>query len=78
MKKYTNPDNFFARFIANFSLFYSAALVVMGVAFLTGHWNTFMCTVGLLGFSVFAALLRAAISKPGTPFMESPVFRTNR
>lgn len=78
MKKYINPENFFIRFVANFSLFYSASLVVMAIAFASGHWNTFVCLVGLLAFSILAALLRAAISKPGTPFMESPVLRSSR
>ncbi|WP_130865618.1 hypothetical protein [Acidipropionibacterium timonense] len=78
MSRYINPDNFFLRFLANFALFYSASLVVMAILFVTGHWDTFMCLVGLLAFSVLAALLRAAISKPGTPFMASPVFRDER
>lgn len=75
MKNFTNPESFFIRFLANFALFYSAALVVMVVALATGKWDTFMCVVGLLAASIAAALLRTAISKPGEPFMKSPVFR---
>lgn len=73
--RFANPDSFFLRFLANFVLFYSAAAVVMVVALATGRWDTFTCLFGLLVVSISAALLRAAISKPGEPFMNSPVFR---
>ena len=57
----------------NFALAYSACIVVMLVAFLIGRWDTFMALVGSLAFSALFGLVRGAISKPGTPFMDSPV-----
>lgn len=76
MKKFVNPSNFFLRFLANFVLFYSAALVAMLIIWALGKWDPFYCIIVLVGMSVGMALLRAAISKPGEPFMDSPVFKT--
>lgn len=73
MNKLKNPKSFIARFFMNFILFYSAAIVVMATVYLMDKWDPFMGWIAPLALSVCLALVRAAISKPDTPFMSSPI-----
>jgi len=73
VKVIVNPHSWFKRFLMNFSLAYSACLVVMLITWIVGHWDTFMALVGSLSFSVLFGIVRGSISVPGRRFMSSPI-----
>lgn len=73
VKEIINPHSWFKRFLMNFSLAYSACLVVMLITWIIGRWDTFIALAGSLAFSVLFGVVRGSISVPGTRLMSSPV-----
>lgn len=71
-RNFKNPDTFLGRFIAHFALGYSACLVVMVIAHLTGQLDMAMGAIWSLLFSAVFGLLRAKLTSPGTLFWGSP------
>lgn len=71
--KLLNPKSFFARFVLNFALGYSAVGLVAIFAWAFAFTDALMALATPLAFGVLFGLVRAAIFKPGTPFMDSPI-----
>ncbi|MFZ1410002.1 MAG: hypothetical protein WAS07_00920 [Micropruina sp.] len=72
LAEFRNPDTFFGRFVAQFSLGFSACLVATAITFLMGRGDLLMAGIWSLGFSTLLGLIRAKLTSPGASFWGSP------
>lgn len=72
MREFRNPPTFFGRFVAQFSLAFSACVVAALLALALGRDDLVLAGVWALGFSTLFGLIRAKITSPGAPFWGSP------
>lgn len=72
MRDFKNPTTFFGRFIAQFSLAFSACVVAALLALAFGRDDLALAGVWAVGFSALFGLIRAKITSPGAPFWGSP------
>lgn len=72
MGEFKNPATFFGRFVAQFSLAFSACVVAALLAFAFGRGDLALAGVWALGFSTLFGLVRAKLNSPGAPFWGSP------
>jgi hypothetical protein len=76
IRNFKNPSTYFGRFIAQFSLAFSACVVAALLALAFGRDDLTLAGVWALGFSTLFGLIRAKLTSPGASFWGSPFAKT--